>query len=66
MVAAFRCEHSGTDNKTIDNSTAYISGWLRKLKDDTGLVILTEAQTQKAVELLWLIIRIDGGVVFCR
>ena len=50
MGAAFLCGHSGIDNVIIDNSSAYISGWLRKLKDDTRLVILAAAQAQKAVD----------------
>ena len=33
---------------TIDNSTAYIGGWLRKLRNDKKLAIVAAAQGQKA------------------
>lgn len=52
MGAAFLCGHCQIDNKTIDNSAAYIKSWLKKLKDDPKMVILAAAQAQKAVDFI--------------
>ena len=30
MTAAFLCGETGIENQTIDNSAAYINGWLKK------------------------------------
>jgi antirestriction protein ArdC len=45
--AAFLCAHSGIEN-TINNSAAYIKGWLKKLQSDPKLAILAASQGQKA------------------
>ena len=34
----------------MDNSAAYIQSWLRKLRNDTKLVIHAAAQAQKAAD----------------
>jgi len=52
MGAAFLCGHCRIDNKTIDNSAAYIKSWLKKLKDDPKMVILAAAQAQKAADFI--------------
>lgn len=52
MGAAFLCGHNGIDNRTIQNSAAYIQGWLRKLKDDKTLLIHAAAQAQKAADFI--------------
>jgi antirestriction protein ArdC len=52
MGAAFLCGLCGIENKTIDNSAAYIKGWLKKLKDDVKMVVLTAAQAQKAADYI--------------
>ena len=52
MGAAFLCGHCQIDNKTIDNSAAYIKSWLKKLKDDPKMVILAAAQAQKATDFI--------------
>ncbi len=52
MGSAYLCGYCGIENKTIDNSAAYISGWLKKLKDDKKLVIMAAAQAQKAFEFI--------------
>jgi len=52
MTAAFLCGHCGIENATLDNSAAYIAGWLRKLRDDRKLVIEAAAQAQKAADLI--------------
>jgi antirestriction protein ArdC len=52
MGAAFLCGHAGIDNITINNSVAYIQGWLKALKDDKKLVIMAAAQAQKAADYI--------------
>lgn len=52
MGAAFLCGHTGIENRTIENSAAYIQGWLRKLKDDRTLLIHAAAQAQKAADFI--------------
>lgn len=52
MGAAFLCGHCQIENKTIDNSAAYIQGWLRKLKNDKRLVVFAAAQAQKAADFI--------------
>jgi antirestriction protein ArdC len=52
MGAAYLCGYCGIENRTIDNSAAYIKDWLRKLKDDKKLVIMAAAQAQRAFEFI--------------
>jgi antirestriction protein ArdC len=48
--ASFLCAYIGIENKTIDNSAAYIQGWLEKLDNDKRLIIIAAAQAQRAVD----------------
>jgi len=48
--SAFLCGHAGIENSTIDNSAAYIDGWLKALDDDKKLVVVAAAQAQRAVD----------------
>lgn len=48
MGAAFLCGHSGIEQNTLENSAAYIQGWLKALKNDWKLLIHAAAQAQKA------------------
>lgn len=52
MGAAFLCGHTGIDNRTIENSTAYIKGWVRKFKDHPKMVLQAAAKAQKASDLI--------------
>ena len=52
MGAAFLCGVAGIENVTLDNSAAYIEGWLRKLRNDKKLVIVAAAQAQKAANYI--------------
>jgi antirestriction protein ArdC len=52
MGAAFLCGYTGIEYATIDNSAAYIQGWLGKLKNEKKLVILAAAQAQKAANYI--------------
>ena len=49
--AAYLCHTSGIEN-TIDNSAAYIDGWLKKLCNDKKLAIVAAAQGQKAADYI--------------
>lgn len=50
MSAAFLCGHTGIEQKTIENSAAYIRGWLKALKNDKTLLVHAAAQAQKAAD----------------
>lgn len=52
MGAAFLCGHCQIENKTIDNSAAYIANWLRKFRDDAKMVIMAGGAAQKAVDFI--------------
>jgi antirestriction protein ArdC len=47
--AAFLCSKTGIDN-TLDNSAAYIKGWLSKLKNNPKLVIEAAQAAQKGAD----------------
>ncbi|QDT37680.1 ArdC family protein [Stratiformator vulcanicus] len=48
--AAFLCGHCGIDTATIENTAAYVDGWLKKLRGDKKLVVQAAAQAQKAAD----------------
>lgn len=48
MGAAFLSGLTGIEHKTIENSAAYIQGWLKVLKNDRTLLIHAAAAGQKA------------------
>jgi len=52
MGAAFLCGHCDIVNTTIENSAAYIKGWLRALKNDKTLLVHAAAQAQKAADYI--------------
>lgn len=52
MGAAFLCGQTGIENRTIDNSAAYIKNWLSKLRNDRKMVVCAAAQAQKAADLI--------------
>ena len=52
MGAAMLCGVTGIDNSTLDNSASYIASWLRKLKEDSRLVVIAAAQAQKAADYI--------------
>jgi antirestriction protein ArdC len=47
--AAFLCGHAGIET-TLDNSAAYIKGWLKTLRSDPKLAIIAASQGQKAAD----------------
>ncbi|QWV94886.1 DUF1738 domain-containing protein [Geomonas oryzisoli] len=52
MGAAFLCGITGIENQTVENSAAYIAGWLKALKDDKTLLIHAAAQAQKSSDYI--------------
>jgi antirestriction protein ArdC len=52
MGAAFLCGFTGIENKTINNSAAYLRSWLMVLKNDARLVLVAAGQAQKAADLI--------------
>ncbi len=52
MGAAFLCGTAGIENRTIGNSAAYISSWLKCLEDDNKLVVHAAAQAQRAADYI--------------
>ena len=52
MGAAFLCGEAGIANRTINNSVAYIQGWLSKLKNDKRLLVFAAGAAQKACDFI--------------
>ncbi len=52
MTAAYLCGIAGIENRTIDNSAAYIAGWLKQLRDHPKLIIHAAAQAQRACDYI--------------
>jgi antirestriction protein ArdC len=52
MGAAFLCGHAGIVERILENSAAYVQGWLNRLKDDPKLVVQAAAQAQKAADFI--------------
>ena len=52
MGAAYLCGIAGIANRTLDNSAAYIQGWLAKLKRDPKVLVQAAAHAQKAVDYI--------------
>jgi antirestriction protein ArdC len=48
MGAAYLCAEAGIANAVIANQAAYVAGWLKKLRDDSKLLIHAAAQAQRA------------------
>jgi antirestriction protein ArdC len=52
MGAAFLCGQAEIAERTIDNSAAYLRGWLEQLKNDKTLIVQAAAQAQKAADFI--------------
>jgi len=52
MGAAFLCGQAGIVERTLDNSAAYVSSWLARLRDDRRLVVQAAAQAQRASDFI--------------
>ena len=52
MGSTYLCGHAGIENAVIENSAAYINGWLGKLRKDSKLVVQAASQAQKAADYI--------------
>jgi len=50
LTAAYLCGIAGIENRTLDNSAAYLAGWIRALRADCKLIVHAAAQAQKACD----------------
>jgi antirestriction protein ArdC len=51
FTAAFLCNYSGIDN-TLQNSAAYIQGWMKAFKSNPEMIVLCANKAQKATEYI--------------
>jgi antirestriction protein ArdC len=51
LTSAYLCAESGIDN-TIENSSSYIAGWSRKLKENSKWFIEAAGKAQKAADFI--------------
>ena len=52
MGAAYLSGITGIERETLDNSAAYIQGWLSKLKNDNKFFVMASAYAQHAVDYI--------------
>jgi antirestriction protein ArdC len=50
--AAYLSGITGIERETLDNSAAYIKGWLGRLKNDNKLFVMASAYAQHAVDYI--------------
>ena len=51
MGSAFLCAEAGVES-TLDNSAAYLKGWLGALKGDTRLIVTAASAAQRAADFI--------------
>ena len=52
MSAAYLCAEAGISPAVIENESAYIQGWLKKIRSEKRLVVSAAAQAQKAADFI--------------
>jgi antirestriction protein ArdC len=52
MSAAMICGIAGIEQKTLDNSAAYLKTWIARLKSDSRLIVSAASQAQKAADFI--------------
>jgi antirestriction protein ArdC len=52
MSAAMLCGVAGIEQKTIENSAAYLKTWITRLKSDSRLLVSAASQAQKAADFI--------------
>ena len=50
--ASMLCGFAGIEQQTLENSAAYIQGWLKVLKNDQKLAIMAAGQAQRAADFI--------------
>jgi len=52
MTAAMLCGIAGIEQKTLENSAAYLKTWIERLKSDSRLLVSAASQAQKAADFI--------------
>src|SRR5258706_5305718 len=52
LGASYLCSLSGILDTSIQNSSAYINGWLSKIKNDKRLIVQAAGRAQRAVDFI--------------
>lgn len=52
MTAAMLCGIAGIEQKTLENSAAYLKTWIARLKSDTRLIVSAASHAQKAADFI--------------
>ena len=52
LGSAFLCGYASIVDRTIDNSAAYLEGWLKQFQNDRTLIVYAAAQAQKAADFI--------------
>jgi antirestriction protein ArdC len=52
MTAAMLCGIAGIEQKTLENSAAYLNTWIARLKSDSRLLVSAASQAQKAADFI--------------
>ena len=52
FTSSYLCAHAGIDSVTIDNSVAYLQGWVSALREKPRMLIEAAQQAQKAVDYI--------------
>jgi antirestriction protein ArdC len=52
LGSAFLCGYADIVDRTIDNSAAYVEGWLKQFQNDRTLIVSAAAQAQKAADFI--------------
>jgi antirestriction protein ArdC len=61
--SCYMTSYAGIAMKDLDNSVAYLQGWLKRLQDDNRLIVYASAHAQKAVDYILNIKHQDNDVV---
>ena len=51
FTSAFLCNQAGIDN-TLENSAAYIKGWMKAFKDNPKMIVTAASKAQKAADYI--------------
>jgi antirestriction protein ArdC len=52
MTAAMLCGVAGIEQKTLENTAAYLKTWISRLKSDSRLLVSAASQAQKAADFI--------------
>ncbi len=52
FTACFLCGETGILQRTVDNSSAYLKGWLKALKEDSNLLVTAASKAERAANYI--------------